>query len=102
MGFEDKSLHCMECGNDFTFSAEEQEEFVGNGYLNDPKRYAPCRQTRKERRDVSESYGNFKPRRQMYPVVCAQCGKAAAVPFEPRQWKPVYCSDCFSAQKTPS
>lgn len=100
MGFEDKSLHCMDCGNDFTFSVEEQEEFAGKGYLNDPKRCVPCRQTRKERRSVSESHGGFKPRRQMYPVVCAQCGKAAEVPFEPKQGRPVYCSDCFSAQRS--
>jgi CxxC-x17-CxxC domain-containing protein len=100
MGFDDKSLHCVECDNDYTFSAAEQEEFVAKGYLNDPKRCAPCRQTRKERRGDFESFGTSKPRRQMYPIVCGQCGKAAEVPFEPRQGRPVFCSDCFSAQRT--
>ncbi len=99
MGFEDKSLHCMECGNTFAFSAEEQEEFVGKGYFNDPKRCAPCRQMRKERRSATEPYGGARPRRQMHAVTCGQCGKAAEVPFEPRQGRPVYCSDCYSAQR---
>ncbi len=102
MGFEDKSLHCRECGNDYTFSAEEQEEFVGKGHLNDPKRCAPCRQIRQERRAVNGPYGDFKPRRQMYPVTCGQCGKPAEVPFEPKQGRPVYCSACYSAQRTRS
>lgn len=99
MGFEDMALHCMDCDKDFTFTAEEQEEFASKGHLNDPKRCAPCRQMRKERRGVTEAYSGFKPRRQMFPVVCAQCGKASEVPFEPKQGKPVYCSDCFNAQR---
>ncbi|MSP79210.1 MAG: hypothetical protein EXR67_06660, partial [Dehalococcoidia bacterium] len=36
--------------------------------------------------------------RQMFPAVCATCGKATQVPFQPRGDRPVYCSDCFSAQ----
>jgi CxxC-x17-CxxC domain-containing protein len=31
----------------------------------------------------------------MFPAVCADCGKETTVPFEPRQGRPVYCSDCF-------
>jgi CxxC-x17-CxxC domain-containing protein len=37
--------------------------------------------------------------RQMYPAVCAQCGKDPQVPFQPRGDKPVYCSDCYRAQQ---
>ena len=33
--------------------------------------------------------------RQMYDAVCAECGRACKVPFEPRGDRPVYCSDCF-------
>ena len=35
----------------------------------------------------------------MYEAVCADCGGTARVPFQPRQDRPVYCSDCFSKQK---
>ena len=44
----------------------------------------------------SGGYGSS--RREMYPAVCAQCGKDTQVPFQPRGDRPVYCSDCFSKQ----
>jgi CxxC-x17-CxxC domain-containing protein len=31
----------------------------------------------------------------MFPAVCSDCGKETSVPFEPRQGRPVYCSDCY-------
>ena len=93
MSYQDKSIQCCDCGTTFTFSADEQELFASRGYTNDPKRCMACRQARK-----SERYGNSNQgsRRQMFPVVCAECGKDTEVPFEPRGDKPVYCSDCFS------
>ena len=38
--------------------------------------------------------------RQMFPAVCAACGKETQVPFEPRNGRPVYCSDCFAKSKS--
>ncbi len=99
MGFEDKTIECADCGTVFTFSAEEQELFASRGYQNEPKRCLPCRQARKTQRDTGDGFG-YRPNRQMYPVVCAQCGKETEVPFEPRQGRPVYCSDCYNASKT--
>jgi CxxC-x17-CxxC domain-containing protein len=32
----------------------------------------------------------------MFPAVCATCGKATEVPFEPREGRPVYCRDCYT------
>jgi CxxC-x17-CxxC domain-containing protein len=32
----------------------------------------------------------------MHDAVCASCGKETQVPFEPREGRPVYCSDCYS------
>jgi CxxC-x17-CxxC domain-containing protein len=92
MSFQDKSIQCSDCGTTFTFSADEQELFESRGYTNDPKRCMPCRQARKPERYGNSGYGS---RRQMYPVVCADCGKDTEVPFEPRGDKPVYCSDCY-------
>ncbi|MFH1141167.1 MAG: CxxC-x17-CxxC domain-containing protein, partial [Chloroflexota bacterium] len=34
--------------------------------------------------------------RQMFSAVCAQCGAETQVPFEPRQGRPVSCSDCYN------
>jgi len=94
MSFEDKTLECSDCGNTFTFNAEEQEFFQSKGYTNEPKRCPGCRQARKQERSGSSGYGD-RPQRQMFPAVCAECGKNTEVPFEPREDRPVYCSDCF-------
>lgn len=37
--------------------------------------------------------------KQMYPAVCAECGKQTEVPFKPAGDRPVYCRDCFRARK---
>ncbi|TET40078.1 MAG: zinc-binding protein [Dehalococcoidia bacterium] len=95
MSFVDKSLQCSDCGTSFTFSAEEQEFFASKGYTNEPKRCLSCREARKAERYGSGS-GGYRPRRQMFPAVCAECGKETEVPFEPREGRPVYCSDCYS------
>lgn len=93
MSFVEKSLHCASCGSTFTFSVEEQEFFAAKGYTNEPKRCPPCREARKAEQYGRSSYG---PRREMYPAVCAECGKETQVPFEPREGRPVYCSDCYN------
>ena len=92
MSFQDKSIQCSDCGATFTFSVDEQEFFQSKGYTNEPKRCPDCRQARKSERFGSGSYGSM---RQMFPAVCADCGKDTEVPFEPRGDKPVYCSDCY-------
>ena len=98
MSFEDKTLQCADCGVNFTFTAEEQEFFNTKGYTNEPKRCQPCRQARKTERcgggGGGSGYG-FR-QRQMFPAVCAECGKDTEVPFEPREGRPVYCSECYS------
>lgn len=44
-------------------------------------------------------YGNSRPPRQSYPATCASCGVETTVPFEPREGRPVYCRDCYRAQR---
>ncbi len=99
MSFQDKSLQCSDCGTTFTFTAEEQEFFQSKGYTNDPKRCPSCRQARKAQRLGTEGSFGTRPRRQMFPAVCAQCGKETEVPFQPREGRPVYCSDCYNKTK---
>ena len=40
-----------------------------------------------------------KPPRQMFQVICADCGKHCEVPFKPAAGRPVYCKECFSKRK---
>ena len=111
MSFQDKSLQCSDCGATFTFSVQDQEFFQSKGYTNEPKRCPTCRDARKAERGTStggergNSYsgGNSNSSsyttRQMFPATCSDCGKATQVPFEPRNGKPVYCSDCYRKVK---
>ena len=92
MDFQDKSIECSDCGTTFTFSAEDQEFFRSKGYTNEPKRCPSCRQARKQERYGNRGYGQ---ERQMFSVVCAECGQDTQVPFQPRGDRPVYCSDCY-------
>ena len=99
--YEDKNLTCVECGASFVFSADEQELFAQRGYTNEPKRCLSCRNARRAQRG-SSGYGSDRGySRQMYPAVCAMCGKETEVPFEPRQGRPVYCRDCYEKVRGP-
>ncbi len=99
MAFADKTLQCVECAASFTFSASEQEAFAARGYTNEPKRCPACREARRGQRQGSNTTGGVGSRRQMFPAVCAQCGAETQVPFEPRQDRPVYCSDCYNKMR---
>jgi CxxC-x17-CxxC domain-containing protein len=41
------------------------------------------------------SYGDRNASKQVYDVICADCGQATTVPFKPNGSKPVLCRDCF-------
>ena len=88
--YEDKTLICKECGNEFVFTAGEQEFYESKGFVNEPQRCKNCRDARKRA---------SKPEREYFTAVCAQCGKEAVVPFKPREDREVLCSECFAAKK---
>lgn len=100
--FQDKTLVCRDCGQEFVFSASEQEFYAEKGFQNEPSRCPSCRQARKQqaggRRSTGSGYGN-RPQRQMYPAVCASCGAQTEVPFQPSGDKPVYCRDCYQSMR---
>ena len=96
MALSDKTLVCVECGGEFIFTTGEQEFFNARGFSNEPKRCRSCRSVRR----TEQRGGTYQDApREMYPIVCADCGTDAMVPFRPRGDKPVYCSDCFSRQR---
>jgi CxxC-x17-CxxC domain-containing protein len=95
--YEDRNLTCAECNSEFVFSADDQEFHAQRGYQ-DPKRCPSCRQARRGGGGYGGGGGGYSSS-TMYEAVCASCGGTARVPFQPRQDRPVYCSDCFSKQK---
>ncbi len=107
MSFADRTLTCRDCGSEFVFTAGEQQFYAEKGFTNEPRRCPTCRRAYKANRDSggygASSYGSssYTPRaeRTMYPAVCSACGKDTMVPFQPRNDKPVYCSDCFQQQR---
>lgn len=92
--FEDKTLRCRECNQEFIFSAGEQEFYQQKGLTNEPGRCPACRAQRRITM-ASARNGGERPAREMFKTVCAECGGEAEVPFIPKTEKPVYCSSCF-------
>jgi len=100
--YNDKPLTCRDCGQSFLFTAGEQEFFASKGFTNEPTRCPDCRAANKRSRSGGGggySGGYDRAPREMFPAVCASCGKETQVPFQPRGDRPVYCSDCFASQR---
>jgi CxxC-x17-CxxC domain-containing protein len=106
----DMVLVCRDCGQEFVFTAGEQEQFASRGLYNAPSRCPACRAARRVARGDSGSPSVGGPSggggfsggggaRQMHTAVCSNCGREARVPFVPRGDKPVYCSDCFGQMR---
>ena len=88
--YEDKTLVCTECGNDFVFTAGEQEFYAERGFQNEPQRCKACRDARKN---------NARSPREFFTATCARCGGEAKVPFQPKTDRPVFCSECFAQMR---
>ena len=89
--FEDKNLICRDCGGEFIFSAGEQEFYAEKGFQNEPVRCKECRDAKKASRGTGS--------REMYDAVCAECGANTQVPFQPKNDRPIYCSDCYQSHR---
>ncbi len=93
MAHTDKTLKCRDCGNDFTWSAEEQDFYAEKGFT-EPLRCKECRMKAKANRDRNGGNRHGGPK-QSFPIVCAQCGAEDTVPFQPKGDRPVLCRNCF-------
>jgi CxxC-x17-CxxC domain-containing protein len=126
--YSDKNLTCADCGQEFVFTASEQDFYAQRGFT-EPRRCASCRASRKAARNSESggsSYGGYgasggysagggyggggggggssygsrdRGPREMFSATCSSCGREAQVPFRPTSGKPVYCSDCFRSQR---
>lgn len=91
MTLQDKTLTCGDCGQEFTFTAGEQEFYLSRNLMNEPKRCPECRSSRRR-----ERRGGYGDSRQSHTVICAACGEETTVPFEPTEGRPVYCRECYA------
>ena len=123
--YSDKNLTCADCGQEFVFTASEQDFYAQRGFT-EPRRCASCRASRKAARNSEgggSSYGSYgagggysagggagggygggggyrdRGPREMFAATCSNCGREAQVPFRPTSGKPVYCSDCFRSMR---
>jgi CxxC-x17-CxxC domain-containing protein len=98
MEFQDKQLKCMDCGQDFVFTAGEQLFFHDKQFKNEPKRCKSCKAKRLSVLGVKPA--NAPPRVETR-TTCSACGKETTVPFKPTQGRPVLCRECFQQKRTP-
>jgi CxxC-x17-CxxC domain-containing protein len=125
--YTNKNLTCADCGQEFVFTASEQDFYAQRGFT-EPRRCASCRASRKAARNEGggggdSSYGSYgagggysaggyggggggggggyrdRGPREMFSATCSNCGREAQVPFRPTSGKPVYCSDCFRSMR---
>ena len=126
--YNDKNLTCADCGQEFVFTASEQDFYAQRGFT-EPRRCPSCRASRKAARNADggggggSSYGSYgagggysaggysggggggggsyrdRGPREMFAATCSNCGREAQVPFRPTSGKPVYCSDCFRSMR---
>jgi CxxC-x17-CxxC domain-containing protein len=125
----DRTLTCADCGQEFVFTASEQQFYQERGFT-DPRRCRSCRAARKASMGSGDSMGGgsggysagggggyssgggggyssggggggFRERRprEMFEATCSNCGKTAMVPFRPTSGKPVFCDDCFQRRR---
>lgn len=94
MNYEDQTLTCKDCGAEFVWSAGEQE-FYASKNLSAPTRCKDCRAKKRAERDAQRGAPG---ERQMYDIVCSQCGNPGQVPFEPKT-DDVLCRDCFQKSR---
>ncbi len=88
--YEDKTLTCKTCGNEFVWTAGEQEFYAARGLQNEPKNCKPCRDAKK---------GAKQSDAKVYVGVCADCGGEAVVRFQPSEDRPIYCKPCYDKRK---
>ena len=120
--YSDKNLTCADCGQQFVFTASEQDFYAQRGFT-EPRRCPTDRAARKAARQssgagYSSGYGDAgsygggggyssggggggydRGPREMFSATCSNCGNEAKVPFRPTSGKPVYCSDCFRTMR---
>lgn len=94
--FEDTTIECIDCSQDFVWTAGEQAFFRDKKLQNPPKRCKDCKQAKNDRlAAIAAAQASGVRQRIEVSVKCARCGESTTVPFYPSQGRPVFCRSCF-------
>jgi CxxC-x17-CxxC domain-containing protein len=106
MDDQDSRIQCVDCGEEFLFTAGEQAFYREKGLTHAPTRCKSCREKRKHgarpggegmaRRGGSGGHAAAGPR---FTATCSNCGAETQVPFQPVSGRPVYCRNCYQDKK---
>jgi CxxC-x17-CxxC domain-containing protein len=110
--YEDKTITCADCGQEFTFTASEQAFYAEKGFSDAPKRCKTCRQTRKAQRGSSsygsDSYGGGGGGGYSsggggggYSSSSGGYGGGSSYDRAPRQMYDAVCADCGRTAQVP-
>src|SRR4029078_478671 len=104
----DRTLTCADCGQEFVFTASEQQFYSDRGF-SDPRRCRKCRAARKAQMGGGDSSsmgggygasaggaGGYRERRprEMFEATCSNCGKSAMGPFLANSVQTGSCDHC--------
>ena len=100
----DQEITCCDCQNTFTFT-DREAQFYAEKQFSTPRRCKECREIKKQQKGQGGGGGGGRPQRQergdreLFDATCSDCGVKTQVPFQPKSDRPVYCRDCFKAQR---
>ncbi|MFT3745046.1 MAG: zinc-ribbon domain containing protein [Pyrinomonadaceae bacterium] len=93
----DTNILCIDCAQEFIWTAGEQQFFRDKQLQNPPKRCKECKKAKNRRLEAIElAKTTGKRQRIEVRAECANCSVVTTVPFYPCQGRPVYCRDCFA------
>lgn len=90
-GFDDISIFCVDCEQEFVWTSGEQEFFRDKGLKHSPKRCHDCKKAKSEKIKADSE----RSQRIEVSVICDQCAVSTTVPFYPSHGRPVLCRSCF-------
>lgn len=112
--YEDRTIVCADCGQDFTFTASEQAFYAEKGFTDAPKRCKACRQARKVQRNAatgdssggdssSSSYSSDSSSSSggSYGGGGGSYGSGGGYDRPPRQMHDAVCADCGKTAQVP-
>lgn len=101
--FSDMPILCIDCAQEFIWTAGEQVFFREKNLLNPPKRCKECKKAKNRRLEAIElAHTTGQPHKIEVRADCARCSTSTTVPFYPSQGRPVYCRQCFIEIKAES